>query len=191
MTQNEHDCGGGAETQAAFCTGCGRRIEPSCRPSDQPSPPSPAEDQQEAPVPAEPPPSVSAPVLPAPGEKHCTACGTSWGPEFRFCPGCGEELAGAVPGMRLVIHSPDGATHEVALDGSTVVIGTGPEASFRLKDQYASKTHCRFVQAAQVGYQVEDLGSSNGTFARLSAPAPVTPGSSFLLGTSLICVEQS
>ena len=189
--EKEHDCGAGAETQAVFCSRCGRKIEPPCYPPVQPVPLAQAENQQEAPVSAAPPSPVSAPVLQGPGEKRCTACGTGWGPEFRFCPKCGDELVSAVPGMKLVIHSPDGGSAEIALDGSTIVIGTGPEASFRLKDLYASKKHCRFVPTAQGGYQVEDLGSSNGTFARLSSPAPVTPGSSFLLGTSLICVEQS
>ena len=39
-------------------------------------------------------------------------------------------------------------------------------------------------------YRIEDLGSRNGTFAKLTAAAPVKPGDTFLMGTTLVTIES-
>jgi len=187
------DCGAEVEPQAVFCCRCGRRFPAPSQPVVPATPPVDAPDEPTLEAPQAPAAAASPPALPAQffaAEKSCDACGKCWGEQFKFCPECGQELSEAAGlGMRLLVNTPDGDQHEIALDGSPVVLGTGEGVSLQLKDPYASKRHCRFEPTPDGQYQVEDLGSSNGTFVKLTGPAPVTPGSRFLVGTSLICVD--
>jgi pSer/pThr/pTyr-binding forkhead associated (FHA) protein len=55
-------------------------------------------------------------------------------------------------------------------------------------DRYVSARHAR-VDVSDAGLVISDLGSSNGTFVRITAPAPVRPGDQVLVGMQLIRVE--
>src|SRR5712672_119671 len=49
------------------------------------------------------------------------------------------------------------------LAGKTVTLGRGDACDVRISDQSVSRTHAR-VAAADIGYEVTDLQSTNGTF---------------------------
>jgi pSer/pThr/pTyr-binding forkhead associated (FHA) protein len=57
-------------------------------------------------------------------------------------------------------------------------------------DRYVSARHAR-IDVSATGMTLSDLGSSNGTFLRLKAPAPVGPGDQVLIGMQLVRVEAS
>ena len=56
------------------------------------------------------------------------------------------------------------------------------------QDGFVSGRHATLT-VRQGRLWVKDLGSSNGTFVRLSAPAFVDPGDQFLIGRQLLRVE--
>lgn len=55
-------------------------------------------------------------------------------------------------------------------------------------DRYVSARHARLDVKGEV-VTVEDLGSSNGTFVRLSGPARLAPGNQLLVGGQLLRVD--
>lgn len=169
---------------AAFCPECGSRLAES---PDQAAAGSNGSPQHQ---PAgRPDAGVQRDRQPAP-QPRCEACGTAWDEDHRFCPECGEPAGGGQPTTKLVIYTPDGDKKEVRLDGSTLVIGKNADATVRLDDPYVSRKHCRFVATGSGGYQLEDMGSRNGTFVKLTEPAPVSPGTTFMVGKCLVRVEE-
>ena len=73
-----------------------------------------------------------------------------------------------------------------------VLIGRSPDCQLLLEDDYVSTKHARIVVTA-TGYQVEDLGSTNGTFVnnqRVSAPTAFGPGDTLRIGRTLMSVEK-
>ena len=55
-------------------------------------------------------------------------------------------------------------------------------------DRFVSGRHA-VVSVAMDGVRIRDLGSSNGTFVRLSAPTALEPGDAILIGARLLRVE--
>ncbi len=55
-------------------------------------------------------------------------------------------------------------------------------------DRYVSARHARLLVKGEV-VTLEDVGSSNGTFVRLSGPARLAPGDQLLVGAQLLRVE--
>lgn len=73
-----------------------------------------------------------------------------------------------------------------------VLIGRSPDCQLLLEDDYVSTKHARIVVTA-TGYQVEDLGSTNGTFVnnqRVSTPTAFGPGDTLRIGRTLMSVEK-
>lgn len=73
-----------------------------------------------------------------------------------------------------------------------VLIGRGTDCQLILDDDYVSTHHARLVLTG-TGYQVEDLGSTNGTFVnenRLTASAPFGLGDTLRIGRTLMSVEK-
>lgn len=73
-----------------------------------------------------------------------------------------------------------------------VLIGRSPDCQLLLEDDYVSTKHARIVVTAN-GYQVEDLGSTNGTFVnnqRVTAPTPFGTGDTLRIGRTLMSVEK-
>lgn len=73
-----------------------------------------------------------------------------------------------------------------------VLIGRSPDCQLLLEDDYVSTKHARIVVTA-TGYQVEDLGSTNGTFVnnqRVSTPTDFGPGDTLRIGRTLMSVEK-
>ena len=76
--------------------------------------------------------------------------------------------------------------------GSGILIGRASDCQLILDDDYASTRHARFT-LTPTGYQLEDLGSTNGTFVnnqRVSAPVPFGLEDTLRIGRTLMSVEQ-
>jgi pSer/pThr/pTyr-binding forkhead associated (FHA) protein len=64
---------------------------------------------------------------------------------------------------KLILRGEDGADREVSLDETgSVTIGRSPECDIPIQDTQASRRHCTVVRL-QKGYEMADLGSTNGT----------------------------
>jgi hypothetical protein len=76
----------------------------------------------------------------------------------------------------------------ITLEQQPILIGRNPESTLVLTDDYASGRHARiFPQDGQ--WFVEDLGSTNGTFAgqqRVTGPLLLTQGSTLKIGTTVL-----
>jgi pSer/pThr/pTyr-binding forkhead associated (FHA) protein len=80
---------------------------------------------------------------------------------------------------------------ELPLAGG-ILIGRSSDCQLLLEDDYVSTRHAR-ITATPTGYQVEDLGSTNGTFLnnqRIGAPTPFREGDTLRIGRTLMSVER-
>ncbi|MCK4300764.1 MAG: FHA domain-containing protein, partial [Planctomycetes bacterium] len=123
--------------------------------------------------------------------RRCRACQAVWERAFKFCPECGAPAGRREARLKLVVQCPDGAREEALLDGATVIVGSGSEATLQIRDPYVSKKHCQFTPGPSGEYRLEDLGSANGSFVKITGPTTLTLGSCFLVGGSLMSVEEA
>jgi len=80
---------------------------------------------------------------------------------------------------------------QLPLEGG-VLIGRSNDCQLLLEDDYVSTRHAR-ITLTTAGYQVEDLGSTNGTFVnnqRLTQPTAFGPGDTLRIGRTLMSVEK-
>lgn len=93
----------------------------------------------------------------------------------------------SVPSQIVVIEGPLRGT-TITLGQQSVLIGRSPESTLVLDDDFASGRHARiFPEAGE--WLVEDLGSTNGTFAgqqRVSGPQRLAVGSRLKIGTTVV-----
>lgn len=92
-----------------------------------------------------------------------------------------------IPSHVLVSEGPLKGT-TITLGQNSVLIGRNPESTLVLDDDYASGRHARIYPEDGEWY-VEDLGSTNGTFAgdqRLTAPQKLQVGSTLRIGTTVL-----
>ena len=76
--------------------------------------------------------------------------------------------------------------------GSGILIGRSGDCQLILDDDYASTRHARLTLTS-AGYQVEDLGSTNGTFVnnqRVTTPTPFGLEDTLRIGRTLMSVER-
>ncbi len=78
------------------------------------------------------------------------------------------------------------------LETFSLTIGRDPVSDIVLNDPEVSRQHARFTRLDSGGYQVQDLGSTNGTFVngqRLEAePANLQPGYTVSMGSGVTLV---
>jgi pSer/pThr/pTyr-binding forkhead associated (FHA) protein len=93
--------------------------------------------------------------------------------------------------MRIEIRSGSAAGTIVELD-HTVVLGRGDECDLVLDDEKASRRHARVTVAGSGTVEVEDLGSTNGTYvdgARIGARTPLQAGSTLTIGNTILAIS--
>jgi pSer/pThr/pTyr-binding forkhead associated (FHA) protein len=76
----------------------------------------------------------------------------------------------------------------VALGQLPVTIGRAPDCNLTLTDDYASNHHARLVPRGD-GWQLEDTGSTNGTFVadrKVSSPVKVGVGTTIRIGQTVM-----
>jgi pSer/pThr/pTyr-binding forkhead associated (FHA) protein len=92
------------------------------------------------------------------------------------------------PSHLLVTEGPLRGT-TITLDQQSVLIGRSPESTLVLDDDYASGRHARIYPDDGAWY-VEDLGSTNGTFAGservTGAPRRLDVGATLRIGTTVL-----
>ena len=79
------------------------------------------------------------------------------------------------------------------LEGPEIIIGRDNTSSLMINDAEVSRKHTRLVWQS-LGYVVEDLGSTNGTFVngqRLTAPFVLRGGETISLGENIVLVYES
>mgnify|MGYP001599308100 FL=1 len=76
--------------------------------------------------------------------------------------------------------------------GDVLLIGRSPDCQLVLDDDYVSTRHAQITRTA-TGYQVEDLGSTNGSLVnnqRVTAPTQFGVGDTLRIGRTLMSVEK-
>lgn len=91
--------------------------------------------------------------------------------------------SGAAPGETLVLRVTPGAPR---------TLGRGPQANFIVEAPLVSRLHCRFTVAPSGTLEIEDLGSTNGTWVngRRIDRSPLTAGDRVRVGQLELVVEQ-
>lgn len=88
----------------------------------------------------------------------------------------------------LRVSPAEGETFDHLADGDVLDIGRSTRCDVTIADRFLSRLHARLV-AGEDGWQIEDLGSRNGTFVngrRVEDPTPVVAGDVIALSASEI-----
>jgi hypothetical protein len=141
-----------------------------------------------------PPPAASVRIAPAPAGR--SSSGGAPPEPSRATAGLGPVVSGE-PGRGwwalTVVSSPalqPGWTYEFP-PGSTVLVGRAEDADVSVRDTFASSRHAR-VHALAGALEIEDLGSTNGTFVNgeeISASTLVGPSDEVAVGDTVFRVE--
>lgn len=94
-------------------------------------------------------------------------------------------------GPALVLVEPKDRAGQSWPLGDEVTLGRASGCSVALEDGYASQLHARLFRHGD-GLQVEDLGSTNGTYVngrRVTAPTPLTRGDQLRIGATVFEVR--
>lgn len=209
-------CGKENQDRYKFCLGCGSQLggpeleppapEPIAAPrgtSGRPSltPPAGVAQVAKDDLP------VTQPEQPAgsaskPGLEPCKSCGSPNPSEFVFCGNCGarlkevgvrtlgvEDRGGAKPKEstvgKLALIRPDGSeggTHPLSAPETVIGRGSGPLFD---NDSYLSPKHARF-SFTEGQLLLEDAGSLNGVFVRITKEELLSHGEIFRIGQELL-----
>jgi pSer/pThr/pTyr-binding forkhead associated (FHA) protein len=88
----------------------------------------------------------------------------------------------------LVVSEPDREDRTFPLDAEPITIGRGESCRVVLGDTYSSQFHAR-VYAADGGWFVEDMGSTNGTYlnrVKVTEPVPLGVGDQIRIGKTTL-----
>jgi pSer/pThr/pTyr-binding forkhead associated (FHA) protein len=90
---------------------------------------------------------------------------------------------------QLIVRKGPNEGQEFPLTSDITTIGRDPMADISLNDPEISRLHARLSETA-VGYELEDLGSTNGTYVDgqliAGGPAPLRAGQEIQLGSNLV-----
>jgi predicted component of type VI protein secretion system len=95
--------------------------------------------------------------------------------------------------FKFVMRSGPTPGKEFPLEGPEIIIGRDNTSSMMINDAEVSRKHTRLIWQS-LGYVVEDLGSTNGTFVngqRLTTPFVLRGGESVSLGENIVLVYES
>lgn len=140
-------------------------------------------------------------------QKPCSACGALNRPQANVCAICGHALSSATspavvqPSSPTVMMSQDQAPHLRTSQGQVfpllaLAVVVGREAcDITLNDGRVSRRHASIEQAAS-GWQIVDLGSSNGTYVNgqplpSNQPHPLMPGDEIVVGGTTMWFESA
>jgi Inner membrane component of T3SS, cytoplasmic domain len=102
----------------------------------------------------------------------------------------GERTSAATPSdARLVVIEGPLVGTSVPLTSAPVTIGRASDSTLVLEDDYVSSHHARIVAGKRGRWQVEDLGSTNGTFVnddQVSGTTAIEPGTRVRVGTTVL-----
>ena len=169
-------CGRANEAHYRFCLGCGARLQ---EPKADPPASSPERPAASA--------APSAPPKPRP----CVQCGYEVPPDHLFCGRCGaknDPPKPPAPKTEIILIRADGSEGQrLPLAEGELVLGRDHEAL--ATDAYISPRHARFA-LRQGQATVEDLGSLNGTFVRLTKPTRLQHGAQLRVGLELLEFQE-
>ena len=94
----------------------------------------------------------------------------------------------APSGLQLVVMASAGSQRVDLPRSGTVTLGRGDTATVKIDDDSISRAHAAIHVRNTV--QLEDLGSSNGTFVRLNGPTVVKNGDHVRMGDQLMRIER-
>ncbi len=105
-------------------------------------------------------------------------------------PGVPPVPAPPAPARRhLVVVDPvDDAGRSFLLEGE-VTVGRAPGCGVQVDDSFVSQVHARLFAGPGGSWQVEDMGSTNGTFLneqRVGGPATIAPGDRLRVGGTVL-----
>jgi len=124
-------------------------------------------------------------------QKVLCECGSPSTPGAKYCCSCGRPAGTPAPLHSLVYRAEDGRETIVPIRGEDVTIGKTGDCDLPLPhDGYASRRHARVYETAD-GVFVEDLGSANGTFLRVSTPQKLEPGDEIIVGKTAITFRDA
>lgn len=96
------------------------------------------------------------------------------------------------PPRELVLHLTDGKPEVIELGQIPITLGRAEPATHIVDDKYISDEHAQIIPESG-GYNVRDLGSTNGTFlngAKVTKPTPLSVGDQLRVGKTRIEVRR-
>jgi hypothetical protein len=97
--------------------------------------------------------------------------------------------------VKLTVTSGAGAPREIEVTGERFVIGRDESADLTLgDDEEVSRQHAAVLRLADGRLEIEDLGSTNGTFVderRIAAPTALSGGEEIRIGTTVLVAEAA
>ncbi len=123
-------------------------------------------------------------------EGDATVTYTPMAPVPGLTPDRAADLDG-VAGFALVVERGPQAGMTYVLSEGTITVGRHPESDIFLDDITVSRHHCRFINDGDA-LQVEDSGSTNGTYVNSSRVdlARLVPGDEVLVGRFHLIVAR-
>ncbi|MEX1177359.1 MAG: FHA domain-containing protein [Nitriliruptor sp.] len=97
------------------------------------------------------------------------------------------------PPREIVVHAPTGPPAVRPLGKQPITLGRAHSVDIVIDDVYASDEHAQLAPDGDGGWNVRDLGSTNGTFlngAKLTHPVPIGAGDQLRLGKTRVEVRR-